>query len=351
MAHLNSLLQTFLFPSLLCLFSTCTMSSMSDIMQEERAEGGLRASVLGFNVTTERHTIKCFADLPELFEKNKIQWGPQTACFFDNDETLSTSTYALETSGSEAPFVFSYLCCPDLTRTYEEAMKAAAALLHRRTPSKTVESYLSDLQKANTALVDQSTHQVLDQDNLQTVLAAARTEGTYLKICSGLSLTTKKSCFFNQCYGTLGFEMPHHDGMSYFPVDGADYLWSKRKRGGRLANGNVICNPSGTKAKRIIADLISTEAFEETDNPIQTIILFDNSPKACSDFLTSMTAEALQSLAMLSTDLRVIAIQYDYFAGLITPEKIADEYEIYVKYQEKLQQQSQDFLKNLRREE
>ena len=211
---------------------------------------------------------------------------------------------------------------------------AAAAELHRRDDKKTVTEYIEALNDANGWLLEgpdsgfRHQYQLLEEEPLCAALAAARKQDTYVKVCSGLALTPGKSFLFTAHQEHLGFKMPTPMKHSYYhPEEGEDYLSA-----GYFG-----------KAGRITLDLQAS--FADAERPLKTILLFDNSPGSCESFCKRMTKRQLRKIKGVSENVRLISVQYDRFAEMVTPELVADEYELYVIFRKTL-----DERKRLERE-
>ncbi len=297
----------FLHSLFLCAFFSCSITTA--IASEEKEEKIMRASL---KIRTHALTINSFTELPDLFKELGITWDASVAAFIDFDETTASFTWRSHIQRGDAFNPFHFLCSPDLERSYKKVLKSAAVLLHKENSDFSVKDYKEALLAANTKMIVKDIYRhyytPLEKDSLKTLIKEARSAGTYLKICSGLSLTSSKIAFFAEHKEDLAFTIP---SPSDYKMQGNDYLWA-----------------SEGKAKRILSDLRKNRK----NSPLKTVILFDNAPSACKRFLKDMTPKALGKIKGLFGDINVISVQYDFYKNKITPQLVADEFKRYKKF-------------------
>ena len=280
-------------------------------------------------------TVNSMEELLPSLEKNGIKLGPNTALYIDNDETVGGARFNInpEVEGDLPPLNF--LCCPDLARTYTDVLEAAATLLHKENDGIPLCKYKAIIRQANFDVCtwnDQPWRHLeavpLESDSLAAFLSVARTRHSLLKICSGLQLTFNKISFFETYQETLGFKTCSLKEYHYGIRETGDYLYAPRGKHVRILQDLTTGVPFGNPL-----DAGRSEAPTRVPSDIDTIILIDNAPTACKSFLEGMTPDNLVKHG-LSPDTRIIAIQYDFFKKVITPEKVAEEYKLWVRFLE-----------------
>ncbi len=264
--------------------------------------------------------VNSMEELLSSLEENGIKLGSNTALYIDNDETIGGARFNInpEVEGDLPPLQF--LCCPDLGRTYNDVLEAASTLLHKENDIIPLSKYKANIRQANFDVCtwnEQPWRHLealpLEPDSLAAFLSVARTRHSLLKICSGLQLTFNKISFFETYQETLGFKTCSFKEYHYGTSEAGDYLYAPRG-----------------KHARILQDLKGSNA---SVSDIDTVILIDNAPTACISFLEGMTPDNLVKHG-LSPDTRIIAIQYDFFRKLITPEEVAAEYKLWIGFLE-----------------
>lgn len=283
------------------LLSALFTFSMTNAFASDTAEEEKKA------LTPKPFVIHSLADLAPLFDSQGIELGPNTALYFDNDETIVFSSFNLQMSPNDDLPPLTHLSCPDLGRTYIDLLKATAELLHKEDSSTSLEGLEGNILQANVQICRWNTEywrhgiSLLECEPLTDFLAQARKKKAPLKICSGLPLHSQKLFFFNQHQKELGFQLPHLENYGH-QLEAGDYLHAPLKKGGKLI--------------RILQDCLVKPWS------IDTIILVDNAPSACQAFLEGHSFSKL----------KIIAVQYDYFRELLTPEKIAEEYKLWLSF-------------------
>ncbi|HBN22048.1 MAG TPA: hypothetical protein DD412_02270 [Holosporales bacterium] len=334
MVHLSLFLKNLFLSALFALSITQTFASARDtkpISSDEKDDVTLKSN---------RAVINSMKELLPYLTKKGIKLGPNVAIYIDNDDAICSPRFNInpEVEGDLVPLQF--LSCPDLGRTYDDVLKAAAALLHTEDHSTSLIDCEKNLLQAHLDVCNWNREPwrhlepiPLELDALTAFLSVARANHTRLKICSGLPFTFNKVAFFGRHQKALGFKTCSLEDYGYGMHETNDYLYAPKSKPARilqdLVKPHVISGDS--------SDVDASSASSESHTGIDTVILIDNAPTACTSFLGGMIPTNLVKYG-LSPKTRIITIRYDFFRKMITPEKIAAEYKLWVHFLEALEE-------------
>lgn len=321
MTHHSSFLRS-LFLSFLFALSITQIFASSDSEKDETP------------VINNHFKIKSMVGLLPCLDECGIKLGPNVVVYIDNDDTICCPRFNInpEVEGDLPPLEF--LSCPDLGRTYKDVLQAAATLLHGEDDSISLKDHKRNLRDAHLAVCNWNKEPwrhlepaPLELEPLAAFIHVARGCHSPLKICSGLPLTYNKISFFAKHKRDLGFKTCSLEDYNYRITEGADYLYALKRKTNRILQDLtpiVSVNSPGDGA---------SSASGGGSFDIDTIILIDNAPTACTSLLESMVPDRLVKIG-LSPTTRVIAIQYDFLRQIITPEKVVAEYKLWRRFLE-----------------